>query len=264
MRVGAGARPRPRRRARRSDAVGKVALGRRAEAHRDPAPRSGARSGPVAQVAWIAVKRSVSAPALRRSAAGLAPYGVARVAARLATEMVEAREGLRVLAAALEAHATLRRAGRLTLHSLRLPALAWTQLEGQSYDLGNAVREITADGESHPVYDAYGSLKLGDAYHRVAPTLLRFGPRDGCVLRLHLEARLSATDAPPSFAPVDFAIDANVEIGPVHVVGDSGGGDYPSPDEAADLAARLLDVDAYEPGVVDDGCIVLRPRCSAH
>ena len=151
---------------------------------------------------------------------------------------------------------------KLTLHSLRLPVSSWAQLEEQSYELGNVVREITADGGEYPVHDAYGSLKLGDAYHDVAPTRLRFGARDGCVQALHLAGWLRPTDTPPSFAPVDFAIDAAVEIGAVLVVGDSGGDDYPSPGEAAQLAARLLDLDAYAPAAVDDGCTVLRPRCS--
>lgn len=151
---------------------------------------------------------------------------------------------------------------KLRLHSLRLPVASWTELEGRSCELGNVAREITADGESYPVYDAYGSLKLGDAYHDVAPRLLRFGPRDGCVLRLKVDGRLSATDAPPSFAAVDFAIAGDVQIGAVQVIGDVGADDYPSPDEAAELAARLLDLDAYEPPVVRDGCTVLHPRCA--
>jgi hypothetical protein len=144
---------------------------------------------------------------------------------------------------------------------LPLPVASRRQLDGQTYELGNVVREITADGESHPILDGYGSLKFGETYHDVAPRLLRFGPRKRCVLALHLEGRLTATDEPPSFAPVDFTIDADLKVGPVSVVGDSGGDDYPSPDESAELAAQLLDLDAYEPPAVDDGCTVLRPRC---
>lgn len=155
------------------------------------------------------------------------------------------------------------RAPKLRLHSLRLPVSSWRQLDGQTYELGNVVREITADGESHPVHDGYGSLKLGEEYHDAAPMRVRFGPRKGCVLALHLDGRLTATDEPPSFAPVDFAIDADLKVGPVRVVGDSGGDAYPSPDESAELATRLLDLDAYRPPVVDDHCTVLRPRCRA-
>lgn len=151
----------------------------------------------------------------------------------------------------------------LRLHSLRLPVASWAELEGQGYELGSVVREIAADGGTYPVYDAYGSLRLGEVFHDVAPTLLRFGSRDGCMLKLHLEGRLRATDTPPSFAPRDIAIDADVRIAAVTVVGDSGADDYPSPDEAAALSARLLDGDAYEPVVVHDGCTVLRPRCAA-
>jgi len=152
---------------------------------------------------------------------------------------------------------------KLTLHSLRLPVSSWAQLEGQTFELGNVVREITADGGTYPIYDAYGSLRLGAAYHDVTPTRLRFGRRDGCSLALHLDGWLRATDTPPSFAPVEFALDADVQIGPVHVVGDSGGDDFPTPGEAAELATRLLDVGAYERAVVEDDCTVLHPRCSA-
>jgi hypothetical protein len=153
------------------------------------------------------------------------------------------------------------RAPKLRLHSLRLPVSSWRQHDGQTYELGNVVREITADGESHPILDGYGSLKLGESYHDVAPRLLRFGPRKRCVLALHLEGRLTATDKPPSFAAVDFALDADLRVGPVSVVGDSGGDDYPSPGEPAELAARLLDLDAYEPPTLDGHCTILRPRC---
>jgi hypothetical protein len=151
----------------------------------------------------------------------------------------------------------------LRLHSLRLPVSSWAQLDGQAYELGSVVREITSDGRSYPVYDAYGSLNLGDAYHEVLPRRLRFGSREGCVLSLQLEGRLRATDTPPSFAPVDFAVAADVQVGPLHVIGDSGGDDYPSPADAAELAARLLDLKAYEAPVVHDDCTLLRPRCSA-
>jgi hypothetical protein len=153
------------------------------------------------------------------------------------------------------------RGPKLRLHSLRLPVSSWRQLDGQTYELGNVVREISADGESYPILDGYGSLKLGEDYHDVAPTLLRFGPRERCVLALHLEGRLTATDAPPSFAAVDFSIDADLKVGPVSVVGDSGGDDYPPPGESAELAARLLDLAAYEPPAADGHCTVLRPRC---
>jgi hypothetical protein len=153
------------------------------------------------------------------------------------------------------------RSPKLRLDSLRLPVSSWRQLDGKTYELGNVVREIAADGESHPILDGYGSLKLGETYHDVAPTLLCFGPRKRCVLALHLEGRLTATDEPPSFAPVDFALHADLKVGPVSVVGDSGGDDYPSSGESAQLAARLLDLDAYEPPAVDDGCTILRPRC---
>ncbi|MGH2917918.1 MAG: hypothetical protein ACRDLS_04860 [Solirubrobacteraceae bacterium] len=150
---------------------------------------------------------------------------------------------------------------KLRLHSLRLPVSSWAQLAGGSYPLGNVVREIVADGESHPVYDAYGSLKLGDVYHEVVPSLVSFEPRDGCALALHVEGRIEPADAPPSFAPVDFAIDADVALAAVRVVGDAGAAGYPSQERANPLAERLLDVDDYEPPVVEDGCVVLHPRC---
>jgi hypothetical protein len=151
---------------------------------------------------------------------------------------------------------------KLTLHSLRLGVSSWRQLEGSRHGLGNVVREIAADGGEHPVYDAYGTLKLGDTYHEVVPALLRFGAREGCTLALRLEARLNPTDRPPSFAATDFAIDADVVLRAVSVVGDSGGDDLPSPDESSALARRLLELDDYEPPVVvDGGCTVLQPRC---
>jgi hypothetical protein len=150
---------------------------------------------------------------------------------------------------------------KLRLHSVRLPVSSWSQLTHATYRLGDVAREIMADGEAHPIYDAYGSLKLGDAYHTVQPRLLRFGACDGCVLSLHLEGSIDATDAPPSFAPTDFAIDGDVVVGAVRVVGDSGADGYPAEDQARELAARLLDCDAYEAPVVERGCVVLHPRC---
>ena len=151
---------------------------------------------------------------------------------------------------------------KLTLDSVRLPVSSWAQLAGSSHKLGDVVRELVGDGESRPIYDAYGSLKLGEEYHEVVPSLLDFGARHGCVLHVRLEGRLNATDSPPSFASTDFTLEADVDLDAVRVIGNTRIAQFPPQDEAIELATRLLDVVTYEPPVIEGGCTVLRPRCN--
>ena len=90
-----------------------------------------------------------------------------------------------------------------------------------------------------------------------------FEQRRGIELQLALQGfvHLRATDRPPSFEPIDLTLDADVVLGAVAVAGDSGVDDFPAPDEARALAARLLELDDYEPPGIEGCCTVLRPRC---
>ncbi|MGH3620586.1 MAG: hypothetical protein ACRDQ5_02195 [Sciscionella sp.] len=153
-------------------------------------------------------------------------------------------------------------APKLRLHSIRFPVSSWTQLQGRAYRFPNLVRCVVADGESDPIYDIYGSLKIGDRYHEVVPSLLRFDPDTGCTLGVHLDAEINPTDTPPSFASTAFTLDAELTVAVVRVVGDAASPDYPSLTEASELSRQLLDLNRYAAPVVKDGCVTFAPRCA--
>lgn len=151
---------------------------------------------------------------------------------------------------------------RLRLHSIRFGVRSWKELEGRSYRFPNVVRLIQEDGGSYPIYDIYGSLKLGEHYHEVIVSSLDFdGERSACILPVHMRGTLKATDSPPSFAPTDFQLGCGLTILAVQVLGDGASSKFPELDEAKDLAASLLELDDYEPVRIEQQRPVLMPRC---
>jgi hypothetical protein len=148
----------------------------------------------------------------------------------------------------------------LCVDSIRFGVTSWRQLEDRTFALGAVVRTIASDGEEHPIYDAYASLNVGEDYHPVHVSAIAFGAAEGCRLPMTCEARIEP-DAAGTFEPAALSLSATLDVGAVAVVGDTDEGAFPGPDEATELAGRLLDLGAYgEPAVVD-GRVTLAPRC---
>ena len=150
---------------------------------------------------------------------------------------------------------------RLRLHSVRFGIKSWRELEGTKHPFRHVVLQIAEDGEEHPVYDAYGTLKLGESYHEVVPSLVEFGPRAGCTIDARVEGLLRSAESPRSFGPSEFAVHCRVVLGDVRVVGNTASSQFPDLPTATELASHLLNVDDYEPPRVERGCTVLTPRC---
>lgn len=149
----------------------------------------------------------------------------------------------------------------LRLHSIRFDVRSWRELAGRSFSFRHVVREIEAEGESLPIYDIYGSLRLGDAYHDVIASGITFGRYDGCRVTATLEGRVESIDHPPGFDPTDFTCDATLTLGPVTVRGDLGSTTVPAAAEAERLAQQLLRTDDYGEPRDRRGVVVLEPSC---
>lgn len=149
----------------------------------------------------------------------------------------------------------------LRLHSIRFDVRSWRELAGRSFSFPHVVREIEAEGESHPVYDIYGSLRLGDDYHQVIASGIAFGRYDGCRVTATLEGRVESIDHPPGFDPTDFTCDASLTLGPVTVRGDLGSTTLPAAAEAERLAQQLLRTEDYSSPRDRRGVVMLEPSC---
>ena len=147
----------------------------------------------------------------------------------------------------------------LRLHSIRLEVRSWRALDGRTFSFPNVVTTVEADGESRQVYDIYGSLRLGEEYQQVDMASIGFGRVDGGCVVASLQGTITSTAEPDHFSPVDFRCEATLEILPVSVKGDVASGDVPSPSEAAELAATLLDLDDYESPRKEKGSTVFAP-----
>jgi hypothetical protein len=110
----------------------------------------------------------------------------------------------------------------LRLNSIRFAVRSWRQLGGRTFSFPKVVRHIEADGESHPVYDIYGSLRLGAEYHQVLMTSIVFGQYDGCRVVASLRGSVRSVADPPPFTPADFSCETSLTVGPVSVRGDMG------------------------------------------
>ncbi|ACV78996.1 hypothetical protein [Nakamurella multipartita] len=149
----------------------------------------------------------------------------------------------------------------LRLNSIRFGVASWRQLGGQSFSFPNVVRQIEADGESHPVYDIYGSLRMGSEYHQVVMTRIAFGPYDGCSVAVSMEGSVRSVSQPALFNQIDFACDASLTVGAVVVRGDLGSATPPTLAEADELTQRLLRLEDYRPPRSQNGRAVLEPLC---
>ena len=149
----------------------------------------------------------------------------------------------------------------LSLYSIRFAVRSWRQLEGRTFSFPNVVRHIEADGESHPVYDIYGSLRLGPEYHQVLMTSIAFGQYDGCRVVANLRGSVRSVAHPPLFTPADFSCETSLTVGPVSVRGDLGSTAVPALAEAEKLAHGLLRFEDYEPPRNQNGRALLKPSC---
>lgn len=149
----------------------------------------------------------------------------------------------------------------LRLHSIRLDVRSWRELEGRSFSFPNVVMQILAEGESHPVYDIYGSLELGSDYHQVLMSSIAFGRYDGCRIDAKLEGRVQSVAEPPLFAATDFTCAASLTVGPVSVRGDLGSSTVPGRTEAEEVAQKLLHLQDYESPQDDQGGLSFAPSC---
>jgi hypothetical protein len=138
---------------------------------------------------------------------------------------------------------------------------SWKELEGKAFPFRHAVRNISKDGESHPVYDIYGSLKLGEDYHEVVPSPIEFGSCTDCFLDARVEGVIQASDSPSSFAGATLDVRCRLAVAVVRVLGDSASSHFPEPAVAATLAGRLLELNDYEQPQTEQGCTVLLARC---
>lgn len=149
----------------------------------------------------------------------------------------------------------------LRLDSIRFAVQSWRQLEGKAFSFPNVVRHIEAEGESHPVYDIYGSLRLGDDYHQVLMTNIAFGQYEGCQVAASLKGSVRSVANPPLFAPTDFSCDVSLTLGPVSVRGDLGSTAVPALAEAEELSRSLLRLEDYEPPRDQKGRTLFQPSC---
>jgi len=149
----------------------------------------------------------------------------------------------------------------LRLNSIRFGVRSWRELEGKTFSFPNVVRHIEADGESHPVYDIYGSLRLGSDYHQALISNITFGQYEGCRIEASLEGRVQSVAEPPLFTPTDFTCEASLTVGPVAVRGDLGTNFVPTRADAEELAQRLLRLDDYESPHDHKGGVSFKPSC---
>ena len=138
---------------------------------------------------------------------------------------------------------------------------SWKELEGRAFPFRHIIRNINKDGESHPIYDIYGSLKLGENYHEVIPSLIELGRCTDCFLDARVEGVIQASNSPPSFARATLDVRCRLAVAAVRVLGDSASSHFPEPAVAAALAGRLLELNDYEQPLIEQGCTVLLPRC---
>ncbi len=149
----------------------------------------------------------------------------------------------------------------LRLHAIRFDVRSWRELAGRSFAFPNVVREIEADGESHPVYDIYGSLRLGEDYHQVTMSGIAFDQFDGCRVTATLAGRVESVTQPPRFDPTDFTCAATLTVGPVTVRGDLASTTVPAAAQAQELAQQLLRLEDYQAVRERGGRAVLEPAC---
>ena len=149
----------------------------------------------------------------------------------------------------------------LQLHSIRFGVKSWRQLAGRTFSFPNVVRHITSDGESRPIYDIYGSLRMGAEYHQVLATGIAFGTYQGCRVEVNLSGSVNSVAHPPLFSPTDFSCDASLALGPILVRGDLGSSTLPDLAEAQEQAQRLLRLEDYEPPQDHNGRVLIRPTC---
>lgn len=151
----------------------------------------------------------------------------------------------------------------LRLHSIRFGVRSWRELAGRDFTFPTVVREIEEEGESTPVYDIYGNLRLGEEYHEVVPSGIEVGRIDGCRVPVTLTGQVRSVAPAPAFGPTDFTCAATLTLGPVAVRGDLASTAVPDADRARDLAARLLRVEDYRPPRDRRGIVVLEPDCGS-
>lgn len=151
----------------------------------------------------------------------------------------------------------------LRLHSIRFGVRSWRELAGRDFTFPTVVREIEEEGESTPVFDIYGSLRLGEEYHEVVPAAVAIGELDGCRVPVTITGRVRSLAPAPAFEPTDFTCAATVALGAVTVRGDLASSEVPDEAEAGELATRLLRVEDYRPPRVRRGLVVLEPDCGS-
>ncbi|MGS0687390.1 hypothetical protein ACVBEQ_19930 [Nakamurella sp. GG22] len=149
----------------------------------------------------------------------------------------------------------------LRLHSVRFGVRSWRELADRTYSFPNVVKTLDADGESHPVYDIYGSLQLGADYHQVLITTIAFGQFDGCRVGTSLTGSVRSVTDPPSFSPADFSCEGFLTIGPTSVRGDLGSSSVPTLAEAEKLTGSLLRLEDYGAPGMRNGTVLLKPSC---
>jgi hypothetical protein len=149
----------------------------------------------------------------------------------------------------------------LRLHSIRFAVRSWRELAGRTFSFPNVVRHVEADGESHPLYDIYGSLRLAADYHQVLMSTVAFDQFEGCRVVARLAGSVRSVADPPAFTPADFSCETSLTVGPISVRGDLGSSSVPTLAEAEKLAQSLLRLEDYEQPRNLNGGVRLRPAC---
>ncbi|WP_420123670.1 hypothetical protein [Nakamurella sp.] len=151
----------------------------------------------------------------------------------------------------------------LRLHSIRFGVRSWRELAGRDFTFPTVVREIEEEGESTPVFDIYGSLRLGEGYHEVVPSGVVFGAIDGCRVTVTITGQVRPVAPVPAFETTDFTCAATLTLGPVTVRGDLASSEVPDAAGAGELATRLLRVEDYRSPRPRRGVIVVEPDCGS-
>jgi hypothetical protein len=144
---------------------------------------------------------------------------------------------------------------RLALGPLDLPMRRWTDLTGLEWQPPRERATRMADGEEHQIRPSGGGfLEIGDERIALAAERISFGEVRAGALDARLALRL---DTSTGSAVEDLSV--VLTIGPIRVIGDLVTKPRPGLEDALQLAAEFVDLDAFE-SRVRSGVVELVPR----
>lgn len=131
---------------------------------------------------------------------------------------------------------------KLTIAGLDLGVRSFRALGGRSYAYSTAPRPRREDGEVYEDYEREGVLEGPWGLGLVVVARLELGVRRALALEANVELELHLDGQPPRRERLALTL----AIGPVVFIGDREADSPPSGHEAAQVAARFLDLSDYE------------------